>query len=509
MAEKEINTEAVENADGIAYDRILPDMPTVNVFAGCVVHVRPYRDWKGENFGFDWMRRDDSHIKGDIKYAENMGKLWISRGGNRIPQDNMNSMDGSFQKDATMFRNLERTHFPNPTEIEWLRENTTGMNDLDRIKKEVKFMYHVPIMTLRKGNSAKLNLIVHYDPDTTKALPKKIKVLSSDPTKLKPDKDEPITISEDRKKGEFELNITCTDTFFRDQCIALVAVYDETDGTEKEEYCGFLRVLANHKIHKLKVAFINVNFIDSSGSEVKGLIQSTDLIEIRKILNQAMIDLETETITCNIANTTHLTHRIPNEAKAIAGESPDYDEKKTLNYANVNLNRAYDTSTSKFKQDANVIGALFADDSGVFQKEELMGKYKYHIPIAVLGAPSAGAAGTTHPNVTKVRLDKTGGEYTTLTCPIILFEGRTVQTAVHEILHAMGLLHSFSSDQSYTYKHQKTENIMDYSHTATIPITRINTWEWQWRIMRSYLSNLYPVMSTAEFEARIANIAIP
>ncbi|MFK7060787.1 hypothetical protein V3Q90_11750 [Flavobacterium oreochromis] len=57
----------------------------------------------------------------------------------------------------------------------------------------------------------------------------------------------------------------------------------------------------------------------------------------------------------------------------------------------------------------------------------------------------------------------------------------------------MGLPHSFFG-QHYVYQAQKTENIMDYSHspvdlaTNTVRpnsdlITRFSTWYWQWNII--------------------------
>lgn len=52
-------------------------------------------------------------------------------------------------------------------------------------------------------------------------------------------------------------------------------------------------------------------------------------------------------------------------------------------------------------------------------------------------------------------------------------------TLVHEGLHAMGLNHSFSSSGEHTFTQDKTDNIMDYSDVAVIPIPVIQLWHWQ------------------------------
>ena len=74
-----------------------------------------------------------------------------------------------------------------------------------------------------------------------------------------------------------------------------------------------------------------------------------------------------------------------------------------------------------------------------------------------------------------------------------MFSTHNENTIAHETLHGLGLPHSFFGPH-YVYQAQKTENIMDYSHslldlaTNTIRpsedlITRISTWSWQWNII--------------------------
>ena len=59
-------------------------------------------------------------------------------------------------------------------------------------------------------------------------------------------------------------------------------------------------------------------------------------------------------------------------------------------------------------------------------------------------------------------------------------------------MHGLGLEHSFFGD-SFLYKAQKTDNIMDYSHLTIDTVTklsspfldRVSTWYWQWDVLNS------------------------
>jgi hypothetical protein len=71
---------------------------------------------------------------------------------------------------------------------------------------------------------------------------------------------------------------------------------------------------------------------------------------------------------------------------------------------------------------------------------------------------------------------------------VVLFNTHNTSTTTHELLHAMGLYHTFDNDGQYTYKIGETENIMDYSHQSAYGSkNRIATWKWQWDKLHSIL----------------------
>jgi hypothetical protein len=64
---------------------------------------------------------------------------------------------------------------------------------------------------------------------------------------------------------------------------------------------------------------------------------------------------------------------------------------------------------------------------------------------------------------------------------VALFIGHNTSTTTHELLHAMGIYHTFDNDGLYTFKIGETEDIMDYSHqNAYGNKNRISLWKWQW-----------------------------
>lgn len=98
-----------------------------------------------------------------------------------------------------------------------------------------------------------------------------------------------------------------------------------------------------------------------------------------------------------------------------------------------------------------------------------MPKYKDYYKVFFFGD-----AGGRIDKITKIKkLAGHAKDFNSL-CAVMYVDKRKA-TVTHELLHAMGLLHSFDDSADYGYKKETTQNIMDYS------ITRKNTWLWQWK----------------------------
>ncbi|MFB9056861.1 hypothetical protein ACFFU9_08920 [Mariniflexile ostreae] len=60
-------------------------------------------------------------------------------------------------------------------------------------------------------------------------------------------------------------------------------------------------------------------------------------------------------------------------------------------------------------------------------------------------------------------------------------KGNLLPTAImHEIMHALGLQHSFSTKATHTFEAKKTNNYMDYKDSKEF------TWKWQWNKLHTY-----------------------
>ena len=60
-------------------------------------------------------------------------------------------------------------------------------------------------------------------------------------------------------------------------------------------------------------------------------------------------------------------------------------------------------------------------------------------------------------------------------------EGKMLPEAIaHEVMHALGLEHTFTEQNSHIFKGETTKNYMDYSSD------KIYTWKWQWEIARNH-----------------------
>ena len=64
---------------------------------------------------------------------------------------------------------------------------------------------------------------------------------------------------------------------------------------------------------------------------------------------------------------------------------------------------------------------------------------------------------------------------------IVLQPGFFDSTVAHEVLHAMGLYHTFDNNSKFTFEPFKTDNTMDYSDIGPekIPVTSIAQWQWK------------------------------
>lgn len=86
---------------GISYGTPANPPPT-EIKAKCVVHFRSKVGWKGEDYGFDWMRLGETSVFGDTNYENIVAKQYTNSTHTTLVTD-INAYNGSFQKSPTLY----------------------------------------------------------------------------------------------------------------------------------------------------------------------------------------------------------------------------------------------------------------------------------------------------------------------------------------------------------------------------------------------------------------------
>jgi len=458
--------------------------------AECVVHFRPITKWEGKNFGFDWLRvgkqgqTGDTGLFGDEHYAKIMGKYKTSM--NEVCNDlngweNFTYLDKngkqqtktcSFKNsvednDITNYQSLINEYFPIAYNIPWKMPDSkkTPKKGWKFEAEKTDYTYYVPVMTLQKGKTAKLNLYVEVE--SKKTPPKRIDVKqhTNDSTYFT------ITGTVKPQKGTYPISVDCTSEFSEFQYIDAVAIYDDpASGKEIEKLCGQLRVVPNDQKIEAKIALIKVT-IDIGNGNTEGKINEESIDELDKLL------LQSYTIK-KISNDSFTLTNVQKLRGLIKKTGDKFNFRKADGLGEFLL--------SEFKQDLltkKADSTKYDDYIKIFFMEEYC-KNEVEKPDGTTSV--TGLNGST---VYDKKDDETGKNIKLKTIVIFKPIDDRKETLAHEVFHALSLQHTFVSKDGtpeapkalYTYEAKKTENILDYSHQDKKP--RYSMWYWQWRII--------------------------
>ena len=399
------------------------------------VQFRTSESYSGE-FGFDWVRFADTKRTGDIEENRYDKIIGSCKGEGK----NFKQKTNKYYK--FLFEYKQQYIIPwKKKEAEAAKAATlnTGTNDG---KKSTDYLYVVPVMTLRQGNSA--NLVLNIDVNE-KAKSFKYEydteLFSLNKTTVK-------ICDKGSYKGENgdTLRITCKKEFSEDKEICLYA-YDEQ---ENKSLAGKLIVKANDEKHRyaLDVVMVRVKTDLRNNSKSKGKQPSENpsrKIILEKYFSQCYIDANIE--ECELDLTT-----------------PDRKEA-FLAYANGGY----------IKKDKYSSKGIFNYITKVFHRDTNTSKYKVFYKIFFLNENVKG--NTLYGRARKICSKEV----------IVLAPGLDDTTCAHELFHALGLYHSFSHRNKHTFFKNKTDNIMDYSDVGPEKIPVIATWQFQWNILHENL----------------------
>ena len=395
--------------NSFVYDRSAK-IPLRKTGAKVIVEFRTSGSYRGE-YGFDWIRMGDSGRLGDTWYANIMGNKFVK--GNLI----VDKTKRVYDRYASYWFKTKRFLIP------W---KTYGKQ---------AFKYIAPVMTLRKGASAKLTLKVEVKEPAARMV-----YQCQTPGIFKLNKTSIPKLRKGKHTLPDQLVITCLKEFSKDQEINVYAY----DANNTKHLAGKLIVKANDKKHQTTINLAIVRVIFKKTERFPNI--SSSIVSLKQILGQAYVNVNIKYFFIYLYSEKSKTFFTP---------------KNWINYtytSNGELYRLLDATILKFYPQLDNFFKIYYID-----------RYCYVN------------------NDTKVAL--CGKAYALGSSKAIIFRhGLQDNTASHELLHCIGLPHSFSSlniDQwGFAFKEKMTDNIMDYSDVPTIA-----TWEYQWEEIHDRVKN--------------------
>jgi hypothetical protein len=485
IAAKQVTSTGVEKGTSYGEPKSPPVIQAIITLpAKCIAQFRPKDNWKGE-FGFDWFRLGDTGIDGDVNYNTIVGQYYtlpVTDPATTIFTDD-NSWSVNFETDP------QPAAFAQHNRLQQLKRlygiESYRLTDKQGVVQTKE--YYKPVIALfaqqRDPNNpqklietgkAELQLYLQFDYQNGKVIkPKKIQfeangvLLDSNNPDIEIDKS---TIEEKDIKSKVEIALTCKTEFQEDKTVEVYAISNDAMGNEVKLLAGVLKVIAPSK--KITKDVVVVNVITPAGT---GNYNPSDLDKLKLISRQALIKINIQKNTIVNGSQRPIAINLSNPLQNI--NNSDFNTICNVDTSRTphNIQRtpavddfALDSFTRNYgNQFANHFKLFFFANTNIIYRQDRDGNE----------ISAGGVSGFSNLNT----------DYG------IMFSTHNENTIAHETLHGLGLPHSFFGPH-YVYQAQKTENIMDYSHslldlaTNTIRpsedlITRISTWYWQWNII--------------------------
>ncbi|WP_347218199.1 hypothetical protein [Chryseobacterium sp.] len=292
-----------------------------------------------------------------------------------------------------------------------------------------KGTYYVPNMTLKAGEKATLDIITHI----TEKADKLHYAYNTDVFELTIIKK--FTVTKGVNYDESALIIKCKKTFSSAETIRVIATKNKL-----MEKVGEIKVLPNDKIKDVNILMIPV--------------------KVEKMNATGAVKGNEKTIAVNAFNQSYIKASIFEKSTPIVADGFLFNLFFTTKDKKGNVV----TDTSGWRSIHATLDKIFFED----KKNEA---YRDYYRVFMLPT-SLGLNGIAE-DVGNVKT-------------VVAFQNRNDSSTAHEILHAMGLYHTFDNDSPYTFKIYNTDNIMDYTHQTKNPKTKVwksrfSTNKFQWK----------------------------
>ena len=389
----------------------------------CVVYFKRSENYNGE-YGFDWfhMGEKENMSKGDYKFVDTIGHHYeTDEGGNKVTCTDGNA---AYKYPFEVL----------PTQIDKKRNSFEYFNIGFKLAKArigvtplEDFTYYIPRMTMMPDTE--INLVAEIELDGEENKPKEIK--------LQFDKADSLKLSHTTlpvRTGKVTLTISCTGELKEKR--TLTAVTDDGD------IVGKLFILPNSKKHQrnINVVFVTVKTKLDGQKRKTGTVIPESITLFLNVLHQALVNVDVKEVEIDCTE-----NEFAENFRYLKGIEYGIDESKDQLLQEYVMKKLVATFKTTYKGYYTV---FFFGDKCFTDGGRLNG---YAYPNSTYG---------------------------------VFFDGYNSATVPHEMLHAMGLPHSFDyQGVPFAYKYHTTDNIMDYSHHEPNPIKRTSLFYWQWGML--------------------------
>ena len=389
----------------------------------CVVYFKRSENYNGE-YGFDWFHlgKEEDMPKGDYKFVDTIGHHYkTDKNGNKVTcTDGNAAYKYPFEVLPTQV-DKKRNSFEYFTIGFKLAKARIGVSPLE------DFTYYIPRMTMMPDTE--IHLIAEIELDGEENKPKDIK--------LQFDKADGLKLSHTNlsvRTGQVTLTISCTGELKEKR--TLTAVTDDGD------IVGKLFILPNSKKHQrnINVVFVTVKTKLDGQKGKTGTVIPESITLFLNVLHQALVNVDVKEVEIDCTE-----NEFAENFRYLKGIEYGIDESKDQLLQEYVMKKMVATFKTTYKGYYTV---FFFGDKCFTDGGRLNG---YAYPNSTYG---------------------------------VFFDGYNSATVPHEMLHAMGLPHSFDyQGVPFAYKYHTTDNIMDYSHHEPNPIKRTSLFYWQWGML--------------------------
>ncbi|WP_294252009.1 phage baseplate assembly protein V, partial [uncultured Chryseobacterium sp.] len=413
----------------------------------CIVNFRPQKTWNGRGFGFDWIRAKDTGMPGDSDYLDIVG---------RIDNDDFVPDPTKYQKLISSFSHYVYNHtFPDGS----VQSRSYALPYLT---------LYPPDPVTRHLSSAVLNMMIDI-----REVPVSIE-LEYDQSKFEivhP----PFPMAEGNHT--VPLTVTCRRAFSTDSTIKVNAIYPGTFKSHKK-IAGGLKIKANQTTYEVPVIFVHVITDIGDGKSGMNTRNIADELRIRQLFRQAYITpVFMRSLMLDMSEDAGRGRGTVPNGKTAFNEIFNIIWKEAMQIENYSFPAQYvlysDNAGESFRGTQKLRDLLDRQLQAAYPGMNFSGIKKVFFIDQLFTHDSEVLQGIS-PSESNAHPEKDIA---------IIFKSYDAGVIAHELMHCLGLQHTFDMDNKFIFKAGKTDNVMDYPDEN---ISRIATFHWQWKIMQRH-----------------------